>query len=376
MSILIPYNQLSNEQQGVIRRISRESGNLFVEGPPGSGKTLISLYTLRDMVESSNVRPLLMMYNHSLFGYLSSALNELGIRDNLTIVTKDKFFWDLAKQYDIQPPDYNAPYSEKYDFLLRELNKIIMQKEHGITIVDEVQDLIPEEWDLIKKMSTRVLTLGDFDQGLYKTSLSRDIVKSYGVFEALSVIFRFHKNIAKLAKIFSRKKDDLVSKVATDAQTQPKLIDVNVNEEFRKITEILKEIRVYKKRIGIICPDNSKLKELSDYFQTYNIEHKYYPSNLDLRTHDFTSIIPLLVSSFSSKGLEFEHVILFGFDNSSGIVSSLKAGNKLNDVIYVSITRTNSNLYIVRTPETVKELKELKIENENETTEMSLDDIF
>jgi DNA helicase IV len=376
MSILIPYNQLSPEQQGVIRRISRERGNLFVEGPPGSGKTLISLYTLRDMVKSSNVRPLLMMYNHSLFGYLSSALNELGIRDNLTIVTKDKFFWDLARDYEIKPPDYKAPYQEKYDFLLRELNKRTIHKEHDITIVDEVQDLIPEEWDLIRKMSSRVLTLGDFDQGLYKTKLTRDSVKNYGIFEALSVIFRFHKNIAKLAKIFSRKKDDLVSKVSKDSQTQPKLIDVSLNEEFRKITEILKEIKIYRKRIGIICPDNNRLKELSCYLESNSVDHQYYISNRDLRTHDFTSTTPLLVSSFSSKGLEFEHVILFGFDNSSGIVSKLKKENKLSDVIYVSITRTNSNLYILRTTETVKELKDLRIEDEIKTSEISLDDIF
>jgi DNA helicase IV len=376
MSILIPYNQLSNEQKGVIRRISREKGNLFVEGPPGSGKTLISLYTLGDMVASSNVRPLLMMYNHSLFGYLSSALNELGIRDNLTIVTKDKFFWDMARLHDIKPSDYNAPYGEKYAFLLNELNKKSINKEHGITIVDEVQDLIPEEWNLIKKMSTRVLTLGDFDQGVYKTNLNRDSIKSYGLFEALSVIFRFHKNIAKLAKIFSRNNDDLVGKVSNDSQTQPKLIDVALNNEFSKIAEILKEIRIYRKRIGVICPDNSKLKQLSEYLQTNNVDHHYYTLNRDLRTHDFTSTIPLLVSSFSSKGLEFEHVILFGFDNSSGIVSRLKAEKKLSDVIYVSITRTNSNLYIVRTNETVKELKDLRIENEIKTSEISLDDIF
>ncbi|SNR32508.1 Part of AAA domain-containing protein [Lutibacter agarilyticus] len=376
MSILIPYNQLSNEQKGVIRRISRETGNLFVEGPPGSGKTLISLYTLRDMVESSNVRPLLMMYNHSLFGYLSSALSELGIRDNLTIVTKDKFFWNLARQHDIKPENYNAPYEEKYSFLLSELNKKSITKEHGITIVDEVQDLIPEEWDLIKKMSSRVLTLGDFDQGVYKTNLNRESVKNYGIFEALSVIFRFHKNIAKLAKVFSRKNDDLVGKVSKDSQTQPKLIDVNLNNELSKVGEILKEIKIYRKRIGVICPDNNRLEELSYYLNSNNIDHQYYASNRDLRTHDFTSTTPLLVSSFSSKGLEFEHVILFGFDNSSGIVSRLRSENKLRDVIYVSITRTNSNLYIIRTSETVKELKDLKIENEVKAPEISLDDIF
>lgn len=374
--MLIPYNELSNEQKGVIRRISRETGNLFVEGPPGSGKTLISLYTLRDIVNESNVRPLLMMYNHSLFGYLASALSELGIQDNLTRATKDKFFWDMARRFNITPPDYNAPYAVKYAFLLSKLNGLSLNKEYDITIVDEVQDLMTEEWELIKKMSKRVLTLGDFNQGVYKTNLSRDNIKSYGIFEALSVIFRFHKNIAKMARLFSRNNEDLVAKVSKDAQTQPKLIDVDAKEELSKIGEILKEIKVYRKRIGVICPDNQRLKELHGYLNNKGIENEYYATTKDMRTHDFTTNTPLLISSFSAKGLEFEHVILFGFDNTSGIVSRLKSENKLKDVIYVSITRTNSNLYIVRTNNTVKELKDLKADEEVKNTEISIDDIF
>lgn len=374
--MLIPYQQLSEEQKGVIRRISRESGNLFVEGPPGSGKTLISLYTLRDIVKESNVKPLLMMYNHSLYGYLSSALKELGIQDNLTIVTKDKFFWDKAAGFGIKPPDYKAKYDVKYNFLLEGLKEQYIRREFDVTIVDEVQDLSPEEWELIKRMSKRVLTLGDFNQGVYKTNLSRDSVKNYGIFETLSVIFRFHKNIAKIAKFFSRNNEDLASKVSKEAQTQPKIIDVTTAREFNKIAEILKEIKIYRKRIGVICPDNEKLGELSEYLEDNDIDFNYYKSNNDLRTHDFTSTIPLLISSFSAKGLEFEHVILFGFDNNSNIVSRLKDQNKLKDVIYVSITRTNSNLYIVRTEGTVRELKDLRIEEETGNTEMTIDDIF
>lgn len=374
--MLIPYKQLSEEQKGVIRRISRESGNLFVEGPPGSGKTLISLYTLRDIVQESNVKPLLMMYNHSLFGYLSSALRELGIQDNLTIVTKDKFFWNKAAGFGIKPPDHNEKYIIKYNFLLNGLKNQDIKKEFDITIVDEVQDLTAEEWELIKRMSKRVLTLGDFNQGVYKTNLSRESIKSYGIFETLSVIFRFHKNIAKIAKFFSRNNEDLASKVSKDSQTQPKIIDVSIASEYSKIAEILKEIKIYRKRIGVISPDNDKLLELSEFLDEIDIDFNYYKSNNDLRTHDFTSTTPLLISSFSAKGLEFEHVILFGFDDNSPIISKLKKENKLKDVIYVSITRTNSNLYIVRTIETVKELMDLKIEEEKTNDEISIDDIF
>src|SRR5690625_2942564 len=94
---LPPYPQLSEEQKGIITRISREQSDLFVEGPPGSGKTVISLYTLRDMIREGASNPLLLMYNHSLYGYLRTSLEQLEISENITIATKDKFFWDLAR---------------------------------------------------------------------------------------------------------------------------------------------------------------------------------------------------------------------------------------------------------------------------------------
>ncbi|ALU74431.1 3'-5' exonuclease [Tenacibaculum finnmarkense] len=374
--MLIPYNQLSNEQKGVIRSVSRETGNLFVEGPPGSGKTLISLYTLGDIVKKENIRPLLLMYNHSLYGYLSSELSELGIRDNITLATKDTFFWNLAREHDIKPPNYDARYGEKYEFVLRELSAIAMDKQHDITVIDEIQDLMIEEWEVLKKISKRILTLGDFNQGIYKTNLTRDKIKDYGVFESLSVIYRFHKNIAKLASYFSENKEDIVGKVDGDSQTQPELIDVKRSEDFSKVAEILKQIKSYRKSIGVISPNISRLKQLNEYLKNNGIENNYYPSTKDLRTHDFTSTIPLLISSHSSKGLEFESVILFGFDKGSGAIYHLERENKLNNIIYVSMTRTNNHLYIVRTEDTIQELKNLTVDKEVEKIEMSIDDIF
>ncbi|WP_418637590.1 3'-5' exonuclease [Winogradskyella sp.] len=369
--MLVPYNRLSEEQKDLVIRVSRENKNLFVEGPPGSGKTLISLYTLRDMVEEGTLRPLLLMYNHSLYGYLKTAMKELEIFDNITIATKDKFFWDLARQNDIQGGGGN--YEEKYDLLLTKLLECDLIRSFDVTVVDEVQDLNPKEWLLVKRLSRRITSLGDFNQGIYETKLTKKDIVGQGMMERLTKIFRFHQNIAKLAALFSRTNDDLVSKVSRNSQTLPQIIQVEKIHEFEKIKEILVSLKNMRQRIGVICPDRDLLKQLSYYLTNESVEFNYYPKNIDLRDHDFTSTTPLLISSYSAKGLEFEHVVLFGFNKSSSMVQKLKNEDRLKDVLYVGITRTNTNLYLIKTPDTISEITNIDLFSDDSPKEIDTD---
>jgi DNA helicase IV len=375
--MLIPYNDLSEKQKNVIKKIARQdSGNIFVEGPPGSGKTLISLHTLKDIVSNTVINPLLLIYNHSLFGYLNNAIKDIGITDNITIATKDKYFWNLAKQMNIfAPAEFNM--DSKYIFLLNKLAEIELTVSFDVVVIDEVQDFNELEWRVIKKIAKRIITLGDFDQGIYESGLSYEMMKNQGVYAKLETIFRFHKNIAKLAQFFSRKKENLEDKVTKVSKTQPKIYDLKHGEEFDKIVEIIKGVQQNRKTIGIITPDKTNLISLSNYLKSKGVIHFYYLENKDLRTHDFNDISPLLITSFSAKGLEFENVILYGFDTDSSAVFQLRKKNRLNDVIYVSITRTNTNLFIVRTPNSIKEILDIKVDIEEiQANQPSIDDLF
>ena len=59
------------------------------------------------------------------------------------------------------------------------------------------------------------------------------------------------------------------------------------------------------------------------------------------------------------------------------MIDKLQREKRLNDVIYVSITRTNTNLFIVRTPKTIKEINDIVVETSNAfVNEPSIDDLF
>lgn len=377
MAILIPYLQLSPEQKDIVRRVSRGDKNLYVEGPAGSGKTLISLYALKNFVESASGKLLFLMYNHSLYGYLKTALIELDIINGATIATKDKFFWDLAK-FDKFFPPAELSYEYKYNLIMHHILSMKTEQEYDIIVVDEVQDISSDEFEMIKRLGKKIITLGDFNQGIYKTDMSQEKMLTLGDHESLTTVFRYHIEIAKIAKNFSDR--DLPSMVKTGNGVKPRLIDIPENQLFPEIAEILKNLAVRRKRVGVISPDKDKLKLLNSYLNANAIENVYYTENRDFRNHDFSTNTPLLLSSFSAKGLEFENVIVFGFNRHSAVINNLIKKNSLKEIIFVSITRCNSDLFILRTPNEVDQIKNLKAEDNKVIEDVDLvnllDDLF
>lgn len=373
MAILVPYQQLSEEQKAVIRRVSRADNNLYVEGPAGSGKTLISLYAIKDFVENESGKLLFLMYNHSLYGYLTTALSELDIINGASIATKDKFFWDLAKTNGFSP-NREMSYEAKYEMIMNVLLAEDLEKQYDIIVVDEVQDISGKEFEIIKKLGSKIITLGDFNQGIYKTDMDRPRMMTLGDFEKLSTVFRYHIEIAKLANDFTDR--DLPSMVRNGNGVKPKIIDVQEAQVFPEIAEILRNLVLRRKRVGVISPDKDKLKSLQTFLQTNGVESVYYEKNIDFRSHDFSSTIPLLLSSFSAKGLEFENVIVFGFNKKNSRIEKLINENLLKEIIFVSITRCNSDLFIIRTPDEVEQIKRLVVDQGNVIEESDLSGLF
>lgn len=370
---MIPsYNDLSPEQKSIIQRISLNPENLYAEGPAGSGKTLISLYAIQRFIDGNLGSILFLMYNKSLYAFLKNAMEEIGVITGATINNKDSFFYYLAKNKG-HIIDHGASYEKKFTEIHNFLNEKIREPEYELVVVDEIQDMKDVEFQIAKKLGKRIVALGDFAQSIYNRDLTRETLIGMGHNESLTSIFRYHRAIAELAQNFTDK--NILPLVKNTAQVTPKIVDVAPNAEFETIGNILKEIAPQKKKVGIITPEHEKLVELHAYLKSRGINNDYYPGNDGLKEHSFKTLNPLLLTSFSAKGLEFAKIILFGFDES--ICEKYRKRKKLNELIFVSITRTISDLFIIRTPNSVSELQNLTVvSSDTEEQEIDMDDLF
>lgn len=364
MSIIKPYSQLSDEQREFINSCTNTDENIFLDGPPWSGKSLFCLYNLRTIVETDNIKSLFMVSNNAMYGYMSMALKELEIGERVNVDTKNRFFWKMAKDYRLSV-SLDADYHENYDSILTNLLEEDIDKKYGLVIVNEVQDYLTKEWELIKRMSERVICYGDFKQTLYDDKVARETIINDCVHKQLNYLYN-DASTNKLIKIRdyffadsklvqTKEESCLVQPLSNDVEYN--FIDVDYENEFKAIADKIKLLKKKNSRVAIIHPNNNRFAELSIYLGNRDIEHAYYEINKDLRKHDFTSTTPLFLSVFNAEGLQFDNVILFGFDQSNYILQMKREENKLKSILYVGMTRARNTTYIIRTDDTVDELK-------------------
>lgn len=359
---LVPFENLSAEQKRVITATPFEQ-NIFVEGPPGSGKTLVALHRARILAERSGLRPMIIMYNHSLYGFLRKSMEELGMGQNVIIETKDSLIWRLGREQGIRPSS-GGDYETRYRELMAGIDLGSLPRLADVLILDEIQDFYQREWEILSRCGRYFIALGDFAQRIYNADIRREVFTGNGPKEfrhfRLNTIYRFGKSIARVAKGFGNARiEQLVSRTADQ---RPYAVDVSDRREaFEKIREIIEVNRQSRKRVAIAAPERYLLEVLLNDLGEQLVY--YAPDNRDLREFDFTQDNrAVLITTYSLKGLEFDTVVVFGFDRSSNKVRRMREEDCLQQNIFVALTRSNENLYIIRDARTIPELRNLQID--------------
>lgn len=355
MAIKTPtITDLDTTQINVVRHQPYDS-SMFVSGPPGSGKTHVAILRLQVMLNNGFSNILLLLYNHSMYGFLRTVFDKMGIRTNVTIDTKDIFLINVARS--LGHVLNNRNYTEKYDEALNFLLKNSTNRRYDVIVIDECQDFSDKEMNVLKKMSPKILAVGDMDQTVYKTTPSPffNTLPS----KKLKTIYRFGKKIAHLAENFAASSESLADKVSVSTNTDVFKISATINSDaIKKIARIIQSKKHTNQSVAILTLTNVQITDTHQELLENGITTFSTKNNSEFRDYNFESNIPIIITPFSAKGMEFDVVILYGFDDE--ILCKSHFVTKKDKVIYVSLTRTSNELYLIEQSNTYAPLKNLQ----------------
>lgn len=357
MPVRLPsVNDLDNSQKMVVNHTPYDDP-MFVNGPPGSGKTHVAILRLNMLLNNEYTNILFLLYNHSMFGFLSVIFSKMGLRNNIKIDTKDIYFKKLAEGLGYGGWNSFDSYDLSYSRMLNYLKTQNNLPKFDVIVVDECQDFLIDEMNILNKMTPKIIAVGDLDQSVYGVNSGEFFRKMTN--KKLSTIYRYGKKVAAIAEHFSTRSEALTSKVTSNDKTDVYRVSVNgTTDAVDKIVRLINAKKNTDMNIAILSITNNQLSSLSNALKSKGVSNFYCQSNKQMRDYDFDQNLPVLLTPFSAKGMEFDCVILYDFNES--IFNWGNIATRWREIIYVSLTRTCKELYLIDDYTTKRELKNLK----------------
>lgn len=323
----VDEGSMDDDQLDLIEYTNDKS--MLVAGCAGSGKSIIAMHKAERLyAEGEDV--ILIAYTKSLNGYMR-----------------------------VGKPD--ASFRFYYHYQWKKLN---MPKADYI-IVDEIQDFTREEiQEFIDAAKKCFLFFGDTAQSIYRqygkqTLTIAQIAEMTGL-NTLQLFnnYRLPRPVAKITQNYvGVDVPEYKEKVYQNKETElPRFVHTKtIEEEFNIITQIIAQHQ--NKSIGILYHSNEAVLQMNKQMIERGIqcEFKYNDTEgekQNVSNLNFKTLVPKIMTYHSAKGLQFDIVILPGY-NGAFDVESKKA-------LYVAMTRTMHKLYVLySSPELLSPLKEV-----------------
>lgn len=309
-------NDLVKEQSDFRKMVWTESGNVYISGFPGSGKSVCLLYavkTIRDKEPNASI--VFVEFTHSLIKMIEAALVELGLT-NIQVVTY---------------ADFERNYRGYYDFI----------------ICDEVQDMSSSLLRLMKSRAKRVIVGGDPNQSIYDTmpnggpTASQDEMKQILTPKTaeLTILHRLNKFIIRSINSFMPQMRMLAEKSSMLKKHKPSYVwhCIDQTDEVNRIMGDAKTALNFGESVAILLPAHWKIENFVNiYLQSigkptfdFSQDRQYGKPNYGLLnqrlenhgvkmqciTNGFGSLVTdsdkITLSTYhSSKGLDFDKVFM------------------------------------------------------------------
>jgi len=220
-------------------------------------------------------------------------------------------------------------------------------------VIDEMQDYSAVQIYIISKLFNCTKTiLGDFNQTINPESIAKiqedysKIVTEDNIMITLNKSYRSTKEIANFYNFIGKKTN---AKVVERHGEQVDLYNTNKNDSISLIVKLVNE---YKNKgynsIAIITKSNKDARELYSL-----VENKIEKINLIDDNTDCYDNNTCIISTFNSKGLEFDGVIVYN-------VSDNFKSNVDRNLLYIASTRALHKLSIISIDSKCKFIEEFK----------------
>lgn len=343
-------------------------GHRVIHGVAGSGKTLILGFRAQFLAEYMAKPILVLCYNTSLAAKLRSFVMSKGISEKVQVYHFHDWCAEQLRYYHVSVDAGDAHYWERQvaSVIKAVDSEAIPRAQYGAVLIDEGHDFEAEWLKLITQMidpeTNSLLLLYDDAQSIYKKknglgfTLSSVGINASGRTSILRLNYRNTKEILDFAYRFA--KDYFVADSAAGELpiVAPESVgcsgpipQVHVLSSLRdELDFCIRTVQSWNEQDGLAWRDMAIIytagyqgKTLSKQMADNEIPHLWMSTKAYKQKYDPAINRVTLLTLQSSKGLEFERVILFGIDKLDH--DHVEHAGRL---LYVGMTRALNMLHI------------------------------
>lgn len=359
---------LDLEQETLARNLG--SGHRVIHGVAGSGKTLILGYRCVHLAEMLRKPILVLCFNISLAARLRAFIAERGLEGRVNVHHFHEWCGEQLRTYHVELTDTGGqPWVRQVEAVIQGVDAgRIPRAQYGAIMIDEGHDFEPEWLKLVTQMvdpsTDSLLLLYDDAQSIYRKSRGLDFslssvgIKAAGRTSILRLNYRNTREILQFACEFASK--FMGAKAADDdhiPMIQPETGGASgpgpafrqfacIGDEIAYATKCIKawhERGDFLGDIAVICMTKDHGKRVALALNSLGIPHLLMAEPSGKRAYDPRNPRVNILTVQSSKGLEFQSVILIGLGQMDA--SETKTAHHMK-LLYVGMTRAKERLLI------------------------------